>query len=199
MTNDARRHACTMIVAMTQIVVLNGGSSAGKSSIARALQLTLPAPWLTFGVDVLIDALPGRGDDPRSGIVFEIDGSISVTPNYQAIENAWYQGLATMARHGTRLILDEVLLSGAAGQRRLSEILDGLAVLWIGVHCDPLVAARREASRADRIPGMALSQATIVHDGARYDLQVDTTDCSPEACAAQIAERIVPPSPTGVS
>ena len=123
MTNDARRHACTMIVAMTQIVVLNGGSSAGKSSIARALQLTLPAPWLTFGVDVLIDALPGRGDDPRSGIVFEIDGSISVTPNYQAIENAWYQSLATMARHGTRLILDEVLLSGAAGQRRLSEDL----------------------------------------------------------------------------
>ena len=46
---------------------------------------------------------------------------------------------------------------------------------------------------------MALSQATIVHDGVRYDLQVDTTDCSPEACAAQIAERIVPPSPTGVS
>ena len=122
-----------------------------------------------------------------------------MTPSYEAIENAWYQGLATMARHGTRLILDEVLLSGAAGQRRLSEILDGLAMLWIGVHCEPLVAARREASRADRIPGMALSQATIVHDGVRYDLQVDTTDCSPEECAAQIAERMDSTSPTGVN
>jgi chloramphenicol 3-O phosphotransferase len=67
MTDDARRQACAMIETMTQIVVLNGGSSAGKSSIARALQLTLPAPpWLTFGVDALIDALPGRGDDPPS-------------------------------------------------------------------------------------------------------------------------------------
>ncbi len=34
---------------MTQVIVLNGGSSAGKSSIARALQDILPGLWLTFG------------------------------------------------------------------------------------------------------------------------------------------------------
>ena len=51
---------------MTQVIVLNGGSSSGKSSIARALQEILPTAWLTFGVDVLVEALPGRGEDPCS-------------------------------------------------------------------------------------------------------------------------------------
>jgi chloramphenicol 3-O phosphotransferase len=123
-----------MIIVMTQVLVLNGGSSSGKSSIARALQEILPLTWLTFGVDVLIDALPGRGEDPRSGIVFEPDGAITLKPEYRAVEDAWYAGSATMARKGARLILDEVLLSGSAGQRRLRMMLDGLEVLWVGVH-----------------------------------------------------------------
>lgn len=40
------------------MIVLNGGSSAGKSSIARSLQAVLPDPWLAFSVDDFVDALP---------------------------------------------------------------------------------------------------------------------------------------------
>jgi chloramphenicol 3-O phosphotransferase len=172
---------------VTQVIVLNGGSSSGKTSIARALQEILPRPWLTFGVDVLIDALPGRGDDPRGGLVLEPDGEVTVTPEFRALQDTWYQGLAWMARHGARLILDEVLLTGGAGQRRLQAALDGLNVLWAGVRCDPLVAAGREAGRGDRIPGMAASQAAAVHAGVVYDVEVDTTGRSAVACARQVA------------
>ena len=38
--------------------MLNGGSSSGKSGIARCLQAVLPDPWLVFGVDTLIQAMP---------------------------------------------------------------------------------------------------------------------------------------------
>jgi len=41
-----------------RVIVLNGGSSSGKSGIARCLQAVLPDPWLTFGTDTLVDALP---------------------------------------------------------------------------------------------------------------------------------------------
>ena len=173
-----------------QVLVLNGGSSSGKSSIARALQEILPFTWLTFGVDVLIEALPGRGADPRSGIVLAPDGTIALTPAYRTIEDAWYTGLATMARTGAQLILDEILLSGAAGQENLRAKLDGLDVLWVGVHCDPVVAADRETRRIDRVPGMAASQAMAVHAGVAYDVEVDTTDQPPRACARRIAEQI---------
>jgi chloramphenicol 3-O phosphotransferase len=175
---------------MTQVIVLNGGSSSGKTSIARALQEILPSPWLTFGVDALIDALPGRGEDPRSGLVLEPDGTVTVRPEFRSIQDSWYKGLASMARSGTSLILDEVLLTGSAGQWRLRAALDGLSALWVGVHCDPLVAAGREAGRPDRIPGMATTQATAVHAGVVYDLEVDTAGCSALECAHRIARSL---------
>jgi chloramphenicol 3-O phosphotransferase len=43
---------------MTQVIVLNGGSSSGKTGIARCLQAVLPQPWIRLGVDDLVDALP---------------------------------------------------------------------------------------------------------------------------------------------
>jgi chloramphenicol 3-O phosphotransferase len=146
---------------MTQVIVLNGGSSSGKSSIARALQEVLPGQWLTFGVDVLVEALPGRGEHPRSGLVLESDGAVTVKPEFRAVQDIWYQGLAVMASRGAFLILDEVFLTGGAGQQRLRAILDGLDVLWAGVRCDPLVAANREAARPERVRGMALTRPSL--------------------------------------
>jgi chloramphenicol 3-O phosphotransferase len=52
----------------TQVIVLNGGSSSGKSGIARCLQTVLPEPWLVFGVDTLIQAMPAASR--LSGIEF---------------------------------------------------------------------------------------------------------------------------------
>lgn len=176
---------------MTQVIVLNGGSSSGKSSIARALQEILPKVWLTFGVDALIEALPGRGDDPRSGLVLEADGTVTAKSDFRALEDLWYGGLAFMAHNGALLVLDEVLLTGAVGQRRLRAALNDLNVVWVGVHCDPNVAAAREMSRPDRIQGMAMAQGVAVHDGVVYDVEVDTTGLSALECARRIARRVV--------
>lgn len=184
---------------MTQVIVLNGGSSSGKSSIARALQEILPGLWLTFGVDVLAEALPGRGHDPRSALVLEPDGTVTVLPEFRAVEDIWYQGLAAMASRGALLILDEVLLAGGAGQQRLQPLLGNLDVLWAGVHCDPLVAAEREASRPDRVRGMAVTQAITVHAGVCYDVEVDTTEHSAAACARRIAEASLEPGDTATA
>jgi chloramphenicol 3-O-phosphotransferase len=38
---------------VTQVIVLNGGSSSGKAGIARCLQATLPQPWIRLGMDGL--------------------------------------------------------------------------------------------------------------------------------------------------
>lgn len=171
---------------MPDVVVLNGGSSAGKSSIARALQRLLPDPWLTFGVDTLVDALPPSGQ----AIAFHPDGSITLGPRFRELEEAWMQGVAAMVRAGARVILDEVFLGGGASQARWVKALDGLAVLWVGVRCDPEVAAAREAAREDRVTGMARKQAAAVHQGVTYDLEVDTAATDPDACARTIAARI---------
>lgn len=173
-----------------RVIVLNGGSSSGKSSIARALQDLLSDIWLTFGVDAFIDALPGHSDSPRADIAYRPDGAVETGPGFRAREDAWREGLAAMARAGAPLIFDEVFLSGAAAQRAMRATLRGLRVLWVGVHCDAAVAADREAQRPDRIPGMARAQADRVHVGMSYDIEVDTTAMSPEACARLVAAHV---------
>ena len=177
-----------------QVIVLNGASSSGKSTIAKALQDLLPDLWLTFGVDAFIDALPGRGDSPRADITYRPNGAVETGPQFRAREGAWRVGLAAMARGGAPLILDEVFLSGGATQTTMRATLQGLHVLWVGVHCDLAVAAAREAQRRDRIPGMARTQAKQVHTDMSYDIEVDTTDMSPEACARVIAVHVISPS-----
>ncbi|MFD4760462.1 chloramphenicol phosphotransferase CPT [Streptomyces sp. NPDC058439] len=171
----------------TQMIVLNGGSSSGKSGIARCLQAVLPDSWLTFGVDTLVDAMPAAMRASDAGIEFAPDGEVIVGPEFRTLETAWIEGVATMARMGAGVIVDEVFLGGAASQQRWQKALGGLRVLWVGVRCESAVATAREIARGDRIPGMAAAQADVVHRGVTYDLEVDTTRSESMECARIIA------------
>jgi chloramphenicol 3-O phosphotransferase len=172
---------------MTQVIVLNGGSSSGKSGISRCLQAVLPDPWLVLGVDTLIDAMPGSMQTSDAGIEFAPEGEVIIGPEFRTLEAAWIEGVAAMARAGARLIVDEVFLGGAASQQRWQKNLGGLRVLWVGVRCESAVAAGREIARGDRVTGMAASQADVVHQGVVYDLEVDTTHAESMECARTIA------------
>lgn len=192
-----------------RVIILNGGSSSGKSTIARALQARLPDPWLAFGVDDLIDAMPERMRPPEPGdpcevvlgageaagadrIVFTFteDGGIELGNTFAELEAAYRAGLAAMVRAGARMIVDDVFLGGAGSQARTRHAFDGLPVLWAGVHCDVEAAAARERARLDRPLGMAASQAALVHRGVTYDVEVDTTSATPGECADVIAARL---------
>ncbi len=71
-------------------------------------------------------------------------------------------------------------------KQRLANALEKISTLWIGVHCRLDIAVNREANRPDRITGMAASQASAVHRGVKYDLEIDTTDRTPSNCARDI-------------
>lgn len=172
------------------MIVLNGGSSSGKTGIARCLKAVLPQPWISLGVDDLVDALPPGLLESGSGIAFGSGGEVEVGKGFREIEAAWMTGVAAMARAGARIIFDDVFLSGAASQERTRAQLAGLEVLWVGVRCAPKIAAGREIARGDRVVGMAESQATTVHEGVVYDLEVDTGANESIDCARAIAARV---------
>lgn len=174
---------------LTQVIVLNGGSSSGKSEVARCLQAVLPDPWLAFSVDNLVEAMPAALRASASGIEFTAAGAVIVGPEFRALEAAWMAGIAATARAGARIIIDDVFLGGSASQQRWKDALGALPVLWVAVRCEPAVAERREGARADRPTGMAASQAEVVHNGVEYDFEVDTTHTEAMACARAIAGR----------
>jgi chloramphenicol 3-O phosphotransferase len=172
------------------VIVLNGGSSSGKSGIARCLQAVLPDPWLALGTDTFVEAMPASMRASEAGIAFAADGEVVIGPDFRTLEAAWIDGVAAMARTGARVIVDEVFLGGAASQRRWQTALTGLDTLWVGVRCESAVAAGREVARGDRVNGMAASQADLVHRGVVYDLEVDTTHTESMECARNIAARL---------
>jgi len=168
---------------------LNGGSSSGKSGIARCLQAVLPEPWLAVGDDMLIQAMPAAMQASEAGVEFTADGQVNVGPGFRRLEAAWMDGVAAMARADARVIVDAIFLGGAVSQQRWQKALAGLDVLWVAVKCDSAVAAGRELARGDRVRGMAVSQAEVVHQGVVYDVEVDTAHTESLACARIIAAR----------
>jgi chloramphenicol 3-O phosphotransferase len=174
-----------------QVIVLNGGSSSGKSRLARELQGVLPDSWLSLSVDDLVDAMPPALVDGGDGIGFGDQGEVSVGDDFRTMEAAWMAGIAAMVRAGARVVLDDVFLGGAQSQARVRGQLDGLNVLWVGVRCAPEIAAQRELARGDRTPGMAELQAQVVHEGVHYDLEVDTGTTESLECARAVAARVV--------
>ncbi|NGO44573.1 chloramphenicol phosphotransferase CPT [Streptomyces ureilyticus] len=173
-----------------RVIILNGGSSSGKSGIVRCLQAELPDPWLAFGCDSFVDALPAKMQSSEEGIAFAADGGVSVGADFRALEAAWMEGVVAMARAGARVIIDDVFLGGAASQERWQKALGGMAVLWVGVRCESAVAAGREIARGDRVQGMAALQADVVHEGVVYDLEADTTRTESVVCARTIAAHV---------
>ncbi len=171
----------------TQVIVLNGSSSSGKTTIARCLKAILSTPWMSLSIDDLLRALPPSLMDSDAGVAFGEHGEVTIGEGFLDIASAWMAGVAAMARAGAHIIYDDVFLSGAESQLRLRAQLDGLSVLWVGVHCDAEVAADREVARGDRVVGGAASQASRVHEGVSYDLEVDTTSTESLECAHIIA------------
>jgi chloramphenicol 3-O phosphotransferase len=166
-----------------QVVVLNGGSSSGKTTIATSLQTLLPGSWLRLNVDTLIEAL---GPDQTETLLPITDGLITVNPKFTRLEEAWMAGVAAIARSGANVLVEDGFLGGAASQTRWMEALSGLSTFWVGVICDEATAVRREEARRDRNQGMASSQRLLVHRGIRYHHILDTTNDEPHALAANL-------------
>ncbi|MER6420677.1 chloramphenicol phosphotransferase CPT [Streptomyces sp. NPDC001137] len=171
----------------TQVIVLNGGSSSGKSGIVRCLQEVLPEPWLAFAIDTLVDSMPAS---LRASLVAP-DGGVSVGPEFRRLQTAWMEGVAATARAGAPVIVDDVFLGGGQSQEGWRKVLVGLDVLWVGVRCEAAVAAGREIARGDRVRGMAEQQAELVHRDVQYDVEVDTTHTESLSCARTIAAAVL--------
>ena len=187
------------------IILLNGTSSAGKTTIARELQLRLPEPYLHVGIDHFFRMLPPRylGDAPPAEQGFrwvppptgsDAGVRIEIGPVGQRLIAGYHRAVAALAAASNHLIVDDVLLDPAW----LRDWLDALAafpVLFVGVRCPlPEVERReRERERGNRALGQARGHFALVHAHGAYDVEVDTSRADPAACAARIVAALSTP------
>ncbi len=173
------------------IIVINGTSSSGKTSIVRALQERLAPPYLDMGVDRFIFMMPkrylnrplwddvlGKADHAGAG------GHLLFSGMHHAI--------AAAARAGLNIITDHVLVE-KQWVDECARLFVGLSAYLMGIQCPLEVLEERERSRKDRTLGQARLQFPVIHKYAQYDLEVDTSILSAEQCAERIIERMERP------
>lgn len=191
-----------------RIVILNGAPRAGKTSIATVIQGTFAGVWMNLGVDLFARGVtperlqPGIGLRPGPG-----PGRGGDRPELEALVPtlfaALYESIAAHSRLGLNVVAD-VGHHGAIHPDILPDCarrLAGLPVLFVGVRC-PVeeIMRRRNAAGPERgyavgtpdepVPPPVLLWQEEVHRPGVYDLEVDTSELSPEQCAARIRERL---------
>ncbi|MEV4627356.1 AAA family ATPase [Micromonospora sp. NPDC049523] len=159
-----------------RIILLNGASSSGKSSIGQALLPLLPDPWFLVPVDV-VGAM-------RSTVHTRVLDDEQVGEMLKRTRLGYHRAVAALAWAGNDVIMDYPL-SERWRMEDLLDVLDGYDVTLVEVRCAPEELDRRERNRGDRPVGLARSQ-TGVYAYGECDIAVDTTSTGPDACAATI-------------
>lgn len=168
------------------VIVINGTTSSGKSSLLAALQKQLEAPYLDAGIDTFMGMLPGRFfKRPLWDGVLRT--AIEAGDLGHRLFSGMHQSIERLARAGSNVIADHILIERAWADE-LAGLLAPLPAYLIGLHCPLEIAQARERARGDRTLGSAAMQHPVIHRYATYDLELDTSDLSPETCAARVVE-----------
>lgn len=158
------------------IIVLNGVSSSGKSTLAREITKLLP-DFFSFSIDDY-DLVIEKMEDRENQRLIPVE-----------TEYFYYKNVAMFSDRGVNLILDQILDAPLTLQK-FYETLNSYPILLVGVHCPVEELKHREKSRGDRRIGLALSQLSLVHQQEIYDVEVNTYSQSTMQCAKEIVDRL---------
>ena len=180
-----------------RIVLLNGSSSAGKTTLALAIQRLAKAPMHLISLDQFRDGMAGRfrgmnskRDEPGTRGLNVVPAGTHTELRFGDVGRLTLRGMrravAAVAGTGLDVVVDDLLLE-AEFLRDYLDVLSGFDVTFVGVRCDLDTVNAREQARAGRFPGTAAAHFDRVHEDCVYDVEVDTARSSPRQCAQQVA------------
>jgi chloramphenicol 3-O phosphotransferase len=158
---------------MTHVIILNGASSSGKSSIAQELQKILPTPHLHFQMDAFWDMVPPN-----------IEAN---SQNFPHIKPAIIDSAHALLKHGHSLIIDIVFIPDI---KQIISRLKDFAPYTVAITADLETLKKRELTRKNRDIGLCESQYLLIHKDTKYDLEIDTTHMSAEKSAGLIVKNM---------
>ena len=165
-----------------KIILLNGVTSSGKSTLAQKLSEHLPN-YFVLGLDdigSLILKMRNNKKDPSTW-------SIIHHANYKLHFKTYiyHRLIKIISEYSFNIILDTVI-DAEDDYNDFIQVLKNEDVLYVGVHCPLFELERRELERGDRTIGMAKEQLKFVHKNIIYDVEVDTYKNTSEECILNI-------------
>jgi chloramphenicol 3-O phosphotransferase len=150
-----------------KIILINGASSSGKSTLAQALQATIDEPFWHYSIDHFRDSgvLPMKRVDR---------GEFAWADMRPSFFDGFHRCLPALAEAGNNLIVEHIVET-KAWMSRLLALLASHDVFFVGVHCPLAQLEIRERRRGDRRAGEARQDYQSVHTFCVYDIEVDST------------------------
>jgi chloramphenicol 3-O phosphotransferase len=159
--------------------MLNGTSSSGKTSIARAFQELAPGIFLNFSIDSILFALP------PSAIERIQRGAPIADLRYPELVRVFYGCVRTLASLGHDLVIDHAVITQAEAELLLAAV-QGHRLLLVAVDCPLPLLVERERIRGDRRIGLAAAQYERIHQWLHYDLRIDSSLVTADEAARSI-------------
>ena len=185
------------------VIILNGTSAVGKSSIMRAFQAKHSRPWLGIGIDnFFVGVLPPKfylEDKPEhhavmQGIATEDEQgklfTLHIGSEGQKVIKGMHRAIAAYAKTGNNVIVDYIMYD-PAWHDDLMTVLSSIPVLKVGVTASLPVVQQREKSRGTSPEGHARSIYDTVHQGWNYDLTINSDELTPDQIADKIDQYLV--------
>jgi chloramphenicol 3-O phosphotransferase len=188
------------------VILVNGPSSAGKTTLCRTLQAAVVEPYLVTGFDDFIfmaapryyrgadtsrqderDALTALGVEMVTTSPPGAPPSVTARfgPVFRRILDAMAPAVRALVDGGNAVIFDHVLHDRAMHES-CRNAFAGLDVFAVGVTCPVDMLETRERERGDRVLGRARGLAGVVHGFRTYDIMVDTGVMATAACMSVI-------------
>jgi chloramphenicol 3-O phosphotransferase len=131
---------------MSKIIYLNGPSSSGKTTLAKALQQSFDEPFLHLGIDKIIGFMPAKinnweGGDAPLGFCWKPDVDPTGHPTYHVHAGPFTEKIVRslkdiallLASQHYNLIIDDVAF-GAIEVEERKAALQSYYVLYVGVN-----------------------------------------------------------------
>ena len=168
---------------LPQLILLNGTSSSGKTSIAHCLQEQLEVVYLNLSIDCVLYALPPSDlQSMMNGIQIK-RGEY----DYARMVRGFHAAIAGLLATGNRLIVDNAM-TNSEWRVDFDTAVAAHDIVRVGVLCDLEIAMKREIARRDRALGTAAAEFPLVHANMTYDLTVDTSVQPTGDCVASIIQ-----------
>jgi chloramphenicol 3-O phosphotransferase len=188
------------------VILVNGPSSAGKTTLCRGLQQSIAHTYLCVGVDDFVFFAPSRyyrGADTAeqkqqdsftsAGVRMVVRSTTGEPRSVEAVFGPVFRNLIEGMAPSVRALIDagnSVIFDHVLHDRDMYESVQrafaGLHVFTAGVVCPVEILEAREASRGDRVRGRARGPVQVVHSFCEYDILVNTGEHSPQECVDQV-------------
>lgn len=155
-----------------KIILLNGASGSGKTSLANALLGILAEPYQIVQLDSFLEIRIDKTGRLTENMVFQASKLLN-------------ECVKTLVENGTNVIIDHRIINEKVFRSFVSMFRD-ITVYMVYMFCPIEELRRREEARTDRILGAIEEAVYKIYPEDIFDIYVDTYTNNVDECAEMV-------------